>query len=121
MISEALSNYSLDQTLGAELPVFVTIKGFNQLAIVQKIIERKGQKSLGLTANDNASLRRYSTGKILLTDLARSYFDDALLVAGAPSIECLEPYHVTLKEPCLAYTAGPEFKVTDLRLGQTRT
>ena len=63
MIEEALSTFTFDPALGAELHVFVTIKGFNQLAIVQKIMERKGEKSLGLTANDNASQRRYSTGK----------------------------------------------------------
>lgn len=55
MIQEALSAYTLDQTLGAGLHVSVTIKGFNQLAIVRKIMERKGQKSLGLTATDNAT------------------------------------------------------------------
>lgn len=121
MLQEDLATYTLDQTLGAELQVFVTIKGFNQAAIVQKIMERKGEKSLGLTASDNASQRRYSTGKILMTDLDRGCFDDALLLVGAPSIDCLEPYHVAVKEPCLAYTAGPEFKLMDLRLGQTHT
>src|SRR3954452_7964501 len=110
MIQEALSSYTFDPALGAELHVCVTIKGFNQLAIIQKIMERKGQKSLGLTANDNASMRRYSTGKILLTDLDRGCLDDAMLVAGAPGIDCLEPYHVAVKDHCLAYTAGPEFK-----------
>jgi hypothetical protein len=121
VIQDALSTYTVDQSLGADLHVFVTIKGFNQLAIVQKIIERKGQKSLGLTASDNASQRRYSTGKILLTDLARSCFDDAMLVAGAQGIDCLEPYHVAMKDARLAYTAGDQFKVMDLRLGQTQT
>lgn len=121
MLQEALSTYALDQTLGADLQVCVTIKGFNQLAIVRKIMERKGQKSLGLTANDNASQRRYSTGKILFTNLDRVRFDDGMLVADAPHIDCLEPYHVAVKDQCLAYTAGPEFKVMDLRLGQTHT
>ncbi len=121
MIAEALSTYTLDQALGTGLHVSVTIKGFNQLAIVQKIIERKGQKSLGLTANDNASLRRYSTGKILLTDLDREAFDDTMLVADRQSIDCLEPYHVAIKDQWLAYTAGAEFKLMDLHLGQAHT
>ncbi len=121
MIEEALSTFTLDEQLGSGLHVFVTIKGFNQLAIVQKIMERKGEKSLGLTASDNASQRRYSTGKILLTDLDRCCFDDAMLVAGAQGIDCLEPYHVAIQDQRLAYTAGPQFKVMDLRLGQTHT
>ena len=121
MLHEDLATYTLDETVGTDLCVSVTIKGFNQLAIVRKIMERKGEKSLGLTANDNASLRRYSTGKILLTDLARPCFDDAMLGADSTSINCLEPYHVAVKDQYLAYTAGPEFKVMDLRLGQTHT
>lgn len=121
MIQEDLSTYAFDKELGAGLHVFVTIKGFNQLAIVQKIMQRKGQKSLGLTASDNVSERRYSTGKILLTDLDRCCLDESMLAANAQSIDCLEPYHVAIQDPCFAHTAGPEFKVIDLRLGQTHT
>ena len=121
MIEEAISTYTIDQELGVGMPVFVTIKGFNQLAIVQKIIERKGQKSLGLTANDNASQRRYSSGKILLTDLDRNDFNDAMLVDKEQCIDCLEPFHITTRDQCLAFTAGPEFKLIDLTIGQART
>ena len=120
MIHEAVATYTYDRTLGADLQVIVSIKGFNQLAIVQKIIERKGQKSFGLTANENASTRRYSTGKLLLTDLDRAGFDETLLT-DAPSIDCLEPYHVAIQGQQMAYTAGPQFTLIDLQSGQTRT
>lgn len=121
MRQEDLSTYAIDQTLGADMHVCVTIKGFNQLAIVRKIIERKGQKSLGLTASDNASQRRYSTGKILLTDLDRASFAETMLADATQHIESLEPYHVAIQEPCLAYTAGDKFTVIDLGLGQTQS
>lgn len=121
MIEELLSAYTLDKELGADLHLFVTIKGFNQLAIVRKIIERKGQKSFGLSASSDANKRRYSTGQILLTDLNRCRFDDAIFETGRQSITCLEPYHLAIHEQRIAVTAGYEFKVVDLRLGQSRT
>ena len=121
MSQEYLSDYIYDEELGRELNVFVTIKGFNQLAIVEKIMARKGQKSMGLTAVTNVRERCYSSGKIVFTDLDRPRFDEVMLRQSPHVITCLEPYHLAIEETRLAYTAGPQLVVQDLEKGHATT
>lgn len=107
-IVDQVAEYTVDPTLGREASVFITIKGFNQQAIVRKIIERKGKKTLGLTAADDTSKRRYSTGRIVFTSLGMDVLDDEQL-AGFGGIECVEPYHLTVQGSRVAYTSGDRF------------
>lgn len=120
MIEEFLSEFSVDSSLASTFNACVTIKGFNQLAIVQKIIERKGKKNLGLTSVDDVKKRSYSNGKILVTDLARSKLDEAMLFESNTVIDCIEPYHVAINEASLAYTDGYRFQKIDLQSGNTQ-
>lgn len=106
---ENVADYELDLNTGSSTPVYLAIKGFNQQAIVRKIVERKGLKSLGLTAVDDTTKRRYSTGCILFTDLARESVGDDLLATGQ-AIEAVEPYHVATQGELLAWTAGNRFE-----------
>lgn len=121
MNTHFLSDFTISDALGRNLYAFVTIKGFNQLAIVKKIIERKGKKSLGLTAASNASERRYATGNILLTTLDQERLDETTLADSVQRIDCLEPYHVAINGRSIAYTAGPQFKWRDYRSNQAQT
>ena len=107
---ENVSDYTVDDDLGRSHLVYVTIKGFNQQAIVAKIIQRKGQKSLGLTAVENTSQRRYSSGKILFTDLGIDAFTDELVDTG-DAVDSVEPYHLAFSGDLLAYTAGDRLEV----------
>ncbi|MEM9135456.1 MAG: hypothetical protein AAF962_19720 [Actinomycetota bacterium] len=107
-IVDHVADYTVDPTLGRDASVFITIKGFNQQAIVRKIIERKGKKTLGLTAADDTSKRRYSTGRIVFTTLGMDALDDEQL-AGFGGIECVEPYHLTVQGSRVAYTSGDRF------------
>lgn len=109
-IRENVADYQIDDELGSTALVYLTIKGFNQQAIVDKIIERKGKKSLGLTAVDDTRKRRYSAGRILFTHLGIDAFTDELL-GTADSIESVEPYHLASAGDLLAYTAGDRLGV----------
>ncbi|MEL7157363.1 MAG: hypothetical protein AAFN30_12285 [Actinomycetota bacterium] len=105
-----VAGYEVDADLGRDASVFITIKGFNQQAIVRKIIERKGQKTLGLTAADDASKRRYSTGRVVFTELGMDALSDELL-ADLDAIECVEPYHLTERGSQVAFTSGDRFQL----------
>ncbi len=107
-IVDHVADYAVDPDLGRGASVFITIKGFNQQAIVRKIIERKGKKTLGLTAADDTSKRRYSTGRIVFTTLDMDALDDDRL-ATFDGIECVEPYHLTVQGSRVAYTSGDRF------------
>lgn len=109
-ILDDVSEYVVDSELGRDASVFITIKGFNQQAIVRKIIERKGRKTLGLTAVDDASKRRYSTGQVVFTRLDMDELDDEQL-ARFDGIECVEPYHLSERGAQVAYTAGDRFQL----------
>ncbi len=99
-----------DPSLGRDASVFITIKGFNQQAIVRKIIERKGRKSLGLTAVDDTSKRRYSSGRIAFATLDMDALDDDRL-ASFDAIDCVEPYHLAVWGDRVAYTSGDRFEL----------
>lgn len=107
-LTDDVADYQVDPGLGRDAKVFITIKGFDQQAIVRKIIERKGKKTLGLTAADDASKRRYSTGRVVFTDLSMDALDDEQL-AGFDGVECVEPYHLTVQGPRVAFTSGDRF------------
>ncbi|MEM8925921.1 MAG: hypothetical protein AAGD35_20645 [Actinomycetota bacterium] len=109
-MTDDVAEYTVDPELGRDASVYITIKGFNQQAIVRKIIERKGKKTLGLTAADDASKRRYSTGRIVFTTLDMDALDDEQLDAFA-GIECVEPYHLAVDGGQIAYTAGDRFEL----------
>ncbi|MEM9653658.1 MAG: hypothetical protein AAGA65_16320, partial [Actinomycetota bacterium] len=104
-LHEDISNYTVDDQLGRTELVYITVKGFNQTAIVAKIIDRKGNKSLGLTSVTNTSQRRYSSGKIWFTDLDLTDFTDDAMASG-DTIDSVEPYHVAFSGDLTAFTAG---------------
>ena len=109
-----IASFEYEATLAQHRPVFVALKGFGQLAIVEKIIERKGNKRFGLTAVTNVADRRYSTGLIALTRLDGESFDEATL---AVHLECTEPYEIAVDGDRLAYTSGYRFGLLDLATG----
>jgi hypothetical protein len=106
-----VSTFQYDDSLGRRLNAFVVIKGFNQLAIVDKIIRRKGNKSYGLTSVDRVSQRRYSDGHIAFTSLDTDTFGEHTLELALVSTE---PFEIDLHEGQLACTAGPGFELYDL-------
>ncbi|KAA3647835.1 MAG: hypothetical protein DWQ07_02290 [Chloroflexi bacterium] len=106
-----ISTFEYDESLASDRNVFVAIKGFGQLAIVKKIIERKGAKAYGLTSVTDVSQRRYSSGLIAYTNLERNVFDDATLDF---SMECTEPYEIDVLDNRLAVTSGPRFRIHDV-------
>jgi hypothetical protein len=112
-----ISSFDQDEQLGADHQVFVAIKGFNQLAIVAKIIERKGVKAYGLTATTNVANRRYSSGVIALTKLDRDSFGDHTL---GTTLDCIEPYEIDVRGDSMAATSGYRFILFDLAAGRSR-
>ncbi len=111
-----IASFDYDASLAQDRPVFVALKGFGQLAIVNKIIERKGNKRFGLTAVGNVADRRYSTGLIALTRLDAESFDEGTL---AVHLECTEPYEIAVDGDRLAYTSGYRFGLLDLATGSS--
>lgn len=106
--------FDYDASLGVDRRAFIVLKGFNQLAIVKKIVERKGNKTFGLTAVTNVTERRYSQGLVAFASLGTEAFDgDAL----APRLECTEPFEVSVRGDDLAVTSGYRFLVFDLAAG----
>jgi hypothetical protein len=106
-----VSTFQYDDSLGRRLNAFVVVKGFNQLAIVAKIIRRKGNKSYGLTSVDRVSQRRYSDGHIAFTSLDTDEFgEDTLELA----LDSTEPFEIDLHDGQLIHTAGPGFVRYDL-------
>lgn len=98
-----VSQFQTEADLASGQGVFLILKGFNQLAIVEKIIKRKGNKSLGLTANDDVAKRKYSSGCIAYISLGsdRLTADDL-----HRKLECTEPFDAHINHDLLAYTNG---------------
>ncbi len=109
-----VSTFAEDAELGTDLDAFLVVKGFNQLAIVAKIIERKGNKAYGLTSITDVTARRYSEGLVAHTSLSLDSFDDRSL---ASRLECTEPFEVAMDTNRLAVTAGFRFLLFDLASG----
>lgn len=97
--------------LASDYRVFLVIKGFNQSAIVRKIIERKGNKAFGLSSLSDITKRRYSKGLIGLASLNAMSLDDSVFECR---IESTEPFDVDVFGNLLAYTAGSSFFIGDL-------
>lgn len=112
-----IASFDYDESLAEERRVFVVVKGFGQLAIVKKIIERKGNKQFGLTAVTNVTERQYSTGLIALTRLDGASFDESTL---GIHLECIEPYEIAVDGDLLAYTSGYRFGLFDLATGSSK-
>ena len=109
-----IDGFEYDDSLATQRRVFVVLKGTGQLAIVEKIIERKGNKRYGLTAVTNVAERRYSEGLIALTGLDRDTFDEDTLAIHLASTE---PYEIAVDGDRLAYTSGYRFGLLDLATG----
>ena len=118
MVAEYLdiARFDYDSSLAQDWPVFIALKGFGQLAIVDKIIERKGNKRFGLTAVGNVADRRYSTGLLALTRVDADSFDEGTL---SVHLECTEPYEIAVDGDRLAYTSGYRFVLFDLATGSS--
>jgi hypothetical protein len=119
--TESINDYEYDDDLGRDLRVWLVIKGFNQLAIVQKIIERNGSKAYGLTATTNVSERKYSNGQIVLTDLNLDHFDKKTLATSTLRISCIEPFDLAIHDACVAYTSGYQISIRELTTGIEKT
>jgi hypothetical protein len=119
--SENLLDYSYDETVGRQLNVLIVIKGFNQLAIIKKIIERKKSRNYSLTAANNISQRIYYRGTIVETCLDRNNFSSTILNEKKIKINCLEPYSISIKHNKFAYIGANQVFIIDLVAGQTYT
>ena len=87
-----VAQFQEDPHPGADLSAFVIVKGFHQLDIVTKIIERRGDRSYGLTSADKAEKRRYSNGVIFATTLNTDSFAKETCLESNPSFSCDEPF-----------------------------
>lgn len=112
-----VSVFEYDETLAHDRQAFVVVKGFGQLDIVAKIIQRQGSKSFGLTAVNNVAERRYSKGRIALASLDTDAFDELTL---QQALTCTEPFEVMVQDGQMAFTAGYQFGLADLGSGKTK-
>lgn len=112
-----LAAFEEDAMLGVDLDAFLVVKGFNQAAIVAKIIERKGNKAFGLTSITDVTERRYSDGLVAHASLGVDSLEEASL---KNRLECTEPFEVDLHRDLLAVTKGFRFMVFDLEAGRTK-
>jgi hypothetical protein len=109
MIDISLFKYAEDLT--NDLEIILIIKGFNQLAITEKIIARKGDRSHGLTAIDNAALRKYSSGVIARLALSSSSITEQHLDSAIWRVDCLEPFDADICNSTFAFATGSEVQI----------
>lgn len=117
MTTESIGEYALDDAVGRHLSAFLLIKGFDQEAVVERIIQRKGERAFGLTAASDAADRKYSKGHIIATDLNRERFDATILSENDCDISCFEPFSIDFRNQMAIYTNGSDLRQVDLRNG----
>jgi hypothetical protein len=104
-------DFSYADDLLNRLEVLLIIKGFHQLAIVAKIIARKGNRSLGLTVADDASMRMYSLGVIAQLTLPLTSFEEQDLSSAIWRVDCAEPFDADVCNAKLAFSTGSEVRL----------
>jgi hypothetical protein len=115
-----LLDFSVDDRLGRSQQVFLLIKGFDQQRVVEKIIQRKGNREFGLTSAENPAERKYSTGSIVMASLDCNCFSSDTLAKSDFRIECVEPFGVAFSVDTLAYTSGSELRLVNVKTNSRR-
>lgn len=106
-----ISQFSYVPDLVNGLEVILIIKGFDQLAIVEKIIARKGDRRQGLTAANNVSERRYSQGIIARVVLPSTILTEEHLSSAIWHLDCVEPFDVDVYDRNVACSTGSEVRI----------
>lgn len=91
-----ISTFKTDSSLASDLSVYIVVKGFNQQAITNKIIQRKGARGIGLTVHDDPMKRRYSQGLVFLTTLNTTEISFNDVLSSSWRYQCFEPFDVVV-------------------------
>ena len=108
-----ISKFEINNILCNTVDVCLILKGFNQDKITNKIIQRNGNRSFGLSYLDNPVERKYSSGLVFKLKLNQDSIDYKDIEKSKSKLTCIEPFDISLTNNLIAIASGNSILLTD--------